>query len=106
MPTGQSTEEDSATLSKLSGHVPWIVTQVTVRPDFELFVQFRDGTSGPVYMKTKLSRPCGVFEVLRDPQVFATARVEEGDVVWPNGLDLAPDRMYDEIKANGEWVLR
>lgn len=24
--------------------------------------------------------------------------------LWPGELDLAPDAMYDEIKANGHWV--
>ena len=28
-----------------------------------------------------------------------------GAVQWPNGADLAPDAMYDEIRANGRWVL-
>jgi len=26
-------------------------------------------------------------------------------VQWPNGADLAPDTMYDEIKAHGRWIL-
>jgi len=111
MPTRQSTAEKSAVavsdgVDAANGYVPWVVMDVTARPDFELFVRFRDGTSGSVYMHAKLNCPCGVFEALRDPQVFATVRVEDGDVVWPNGLDLAPDAMYEEIKAHGEWVLR
>ena len=32
--------------------------------------------------------------------------VSLGAVTWPGELDLAPDAMYDEIKARGEWVLR
>ena len=26
-------------------------------------------------------------------------------VAWPNGADLAPDAMYDAIRASGRWVV-
>jgi hypothetical protein len=51
------------------------------------------------------SATAGVFEALRDEQVFSQAYIELGVVTWPGNLDLAPDAMYDEIKANGEWIL-
>jgi hypothetical protein len=43
-----------------------------------------------------------VFEPLRDPNVFA---VVMGAVQWANGADLAPDAMYDAIKAHGRWIV-
>lgn len=46
-----------------------------------------------------------IFEPLRDPAVFAEARVVMGAVQWPNGADLAPDAMYDAIHESGVWVL-
>ena len=86
--------------------VPWIVQEVHALPDYGFRVRFIDGLERVVRMREKIFRDsAGVFTKLRDPQVFATVRVEDGDVVWPNGLDLAPDAMYDEIKAHGEWVL-
>jgi hypothetical protein len=45
-----------------------------------------------------------LFEQLRDPALFAKARVELGAVTWPNGADLAPDAMYDAIRAHGSWT--
>ena len=30
---------------------------------------------------------------------------DRGFVEWPGEVDLAPDAMYEEIKANGKWVL-
>jgi hypothetical protein len=44
-----------------------------------------------------------VFGPLQDEVLFAKAYVELGTVVWPNGADLAPDAMYDEIKRTGCW---
>jgi len=52
-----------------------------------------------------LAEDAGVFVALRDPAVFAQAYIEHGVVTWPGELDLAPDAMYDEIKANGSWIV-
>jgi hypothetical protein len=71
-------------------------------------VRFVDGTAGEVDMRGFLgSRKIAgtLFEPLRDPAVFAEARVVLGAVQWPNGADLAPDAMYDEIREHGRWVL-
>ena len=69
-----------------------------------LQVRFADGTVGRVRFEP--SHLTGVFEALKDPIVFAQARVEAGAVTWPGDLDLAPDAMYAEIKSQGEWFLR
>jgi Protein of unknown function (DUF2442) len=69
-----------------------------------LQVRFADGTAGQVRFES--SHLTGVFEALKDPNVFAQARVEAGAVTWPGDLDLAPDAMYAEIRSHGEWVLR
>jgi hypothetical protein len=50
-------------------------------------------------------KEAGVFATLRDPQLFSQVSLNLGTVVWPGELDLAPDAMYDAIKANGRWVL-
>jgi uncharacterized protein DUF2442 len=88
--------------------VPWRVTSVTVLPDARLDVTFVDGTAGKVDMQGLLSsnRVEGtVFEPLREPAVFAEARVVMGAIQWPGGADLAPDAMYDAIQQSGAWVL-
>ena len=46
-----------------------------------------------------------IFESLGDPVEFARASVVLGAVQWPNGADLAPDAMYDAIRAEGVWAL-
>ena len=69
-----------------------------------LQVHFADGTKGQVRFEP--SHLTGVFEALKDPAVFAQARIESGAVTWPGDLDLAPDVMYAEIKSHGQWVLR
>jgi hypothetical protein len=84
----------------------WRVRSVEVLPDYCLKVRSVDGLEGLVHMKKMVwSKSAGVFEALREPVVFAQADVVLGAVTWPGELDLAPDAMHDEIKANGEWVL-
>jgi hypothetical protein len=38
--------------------------------------------------------------------VFNKAHLVYGVVTWPDGIDLAPDAMYYEIKRNGVWNLK
>jgi hypothetical protein len=83
------------------------VKAVEIVGPFRVRVTFIDGVSGIVDMTELVHSPeAGVFAALADPNVFAQAFVLYGAVTWPGELDLAPDAMYDEIVANGEWVLR
>jgi hypothetical protein len=77
--------------------IPWKVTGLTVSGFYCLNVTFADGTTGTIDMSGE--RFEGVFAPLADPEFFAKACVEDGVVVWPNGADIAPDAMYDEIVA-------
>ena len=75
---------------------PWKITQLNVLPDYRLEVVFRDGTSGIVDLSGESFD--GVFEPLADPTFFEKATLNNGVVIWPGGLDIAPDAMYREIK--------
>lgn len=47
----------------------------------------------------------GVFAPLKDPGYLRQVYVDHGAVAWPGQIDLAPDAMYQEIKAHGVWQL-
>src|SRR5918999_670471 len=86
----------------------WRVVAVEPLPERRLHVKFFDGTCGEVWLQSFLegSGVNGtVGEPLRDPEIFRQALVELGAVTWPNGADLAPDAMYDTIRADGRWVV-
>ena len=86
--------------------VPWVVTDAAPLANYTFPVRFVDGTKGIVDLSRLLLAPtAGVFAVLRDPARFAELRVDDGVVTWPGGLDLAPDAMYDEVKAAGRCVV-
>jgi len=63
---------------------------------YKMEVRFDDGIHGVVDLSTRLFGP--VFEVLKDPCFFVQAKVEEfGALCWPNGADLAPDALYEQL---------
>ncbi len=81
------------------------VADVTVLEDYVLDVSFNDGLRGKVDLKRLVHAPnAGVFSALSDPARFAEVFVELGVVTWPGAIDLAPDAMYAQIKANGCWA--
>jgi hypothetical protein len=83
--------------------VHWNVIDVKKLSPLSIQVTFADGTSGKVQFEP--SYLTGVFEALKDPDVFRQVYIEQGAVTWPGNLDLAPDAMYEAIKINGEWIL-
>jgi hypothetical protein len=68
-----------------------------------LRVKFRDGLNGEVIFKK--SHLKGVFEALKNPELFSKVNCEHGFVEWPGEIDLAPDAMYDKVKEIGVWEL-
>jgi hypothetical protein len=81
--------------------VYWDVTEVRIIGDHAIHVRFQDGLEGDVRFGRDFFR--GVFAHLIDPERFRDVDVVEGAVTWPGELDLAPDAMHHEIKANGTW---
>ena len=78
----------------------WVVIRVQVLSGYRLEVEFADGVHGIVDLSEDLWGP--VFEPLRDPAKFAEVGIDEfGVICWPNGADLAPDALYDDLKAAG-----
>lgn len=109
MRTKPTAQENRASdiIPPIQAFQPTDVKSVEVIGPFRLRVLFFDGLSGIVDMTERVLSPrAGVFDALADPAVFAQAFVQYGAVTWPDDLDLAPDTMYDEIRANGQWVLR
>ena len=76
------------------------ITAVEVVGDHQLRLTFEDGTVGDVDFSGREWR--GVLEPLRDPAYFAQVRVDSdsGTIAWPNGIDLAPEPLYEEARRN------
>lgn len=96
--------DDDDELITVGGPI-WDVVHVEAVAPLTLAVRFEDGLEGRVRFEMSYLR--GHFEKLRDPAYFGQVGIAHGAVSWPNEQpDMAPDTMYDGIKAHGEWVLR
>jgi hypothetical protein len=75
-----------------------VVAGVAVVGDHVL--RFSDGTAGDVDFSAE--RWTGVLEPLNDPAYFAEVIVdpEAGTIAWPNGIDLAPEPLYEQARAH------
>jgi hypothetical protein len=78
----------------------FLVTDVEVIAEYRLRLTFDDGTVGDVDFTGREWK--GVFEPLRDPRFFARVFVDRGGgtIAWPNGVDMAPEPLYDQARAN------
>lgn len=76
------------------------VTGVAVIGDHVLRLLFSDGTVGDVDFSSE--HWTGVLAPLNDPAYFAQVAIDPGagTVVWPDGIDLAPEPLYEQAKAN------
>jgi hypothetical protein len=74
-------------------------TEVLPLPGYRLFLRFNDGTAGEVSLTDELDGE--VFGPLRDPALFATAAQHPimRTVAWANGADLAPEFLFDLLRA-------
>lgn len=104
--TSPTTESDPALA--VTPAAPWRVAELDALPQHRLRVTFVDGLSGEIDLAQWLLSPRitgTIFEPLRDENLFRQAFLDLGTVTWPNGADLAPDAMYEEIRRHGRWVL-
>ncbi len=74
------------------------ITAVEVIGDHALRLTFEDGTVGDVAFEDHEWR--GVLAPLRDPTRFAKVGIDMGTLCWPDGLDMAPEPLYDQARAN------
>jgi len=85
----------------------WSIVRFNVLPNYKIEVSFADGTSGIADLAPRLSQGSlgDGFDPLCDEKLFSQAFLEHGALTWPGGIDLAPDAMYQRIRATGTSVL-
>jgi Protein of unknown function (DUF2442) len=100
--SSQGTAEKDST-PRLTSPADYRVVAVEPLEHLRLAVRFADGLAGEVIIRQ--SHLQGVFQALSDPALFGKVSCAQGFVEWPGEIDLAPDAMYDEIRAHGQWIL-
>ena len=69
------------------------VVHVTVKPDFELLLEFENGERRRFNMSTYIDQKPWVR--LKSGNTFFGAFVETGTVAWPGNIDIDPETLYD-----------
>jgi hypothetical protein len=77
-----------------------VVVGAAVVGDHVLRLLFSDGTVGDIVFSAE--RWTGVLAPLNDSAYFAEVMVdpEAGTLAWPDGIDLAPEPLYEQAKAH------
>ena len=82
-------------------YLPQVVSAKQVR-GFIIATRFDDGSEKYVDISQWFKGP--VFKPLKDSQFFKKFFVEAGTLAWPNGVDIAPEALYeaDDIRTVGK----
>ena|SRR3990172_2243592 len=83
-----------------------LVRAVNVLPDYRLSITCNDGTNGIVDMSALVNSPdAGIYAALKDAQLFQQVSIELGAITWPNGADLDPLWVHEEIGKSKTWTI-
>lgn len=66
--------------------------------DHKVKVLFDDGKNGVVDLGNYPEKG-GVFTPLSDPEYFKKFFIDLNTLCWPNGADIAPERLYEQIHS-------
>jgi len=69
---------------------------------FRLRIYFNDGSAGEHDFTALVQASGAVREPLRDPVYFSRVFLEFGALTWPNGYDMAPEWLRQEMDRAGE----
>jgi len=80
------------------------VTDAKYLDGYRIWLSFNDGLSGEVDLVHRLHG--AVFEPLKELNLFGQVRFEPDmdTIVWPNGANLAPEYLHEQIVQQGRFV--
>jgi len=73
--------------------LPHVVDAEYVK-DYIVKMRFDDGNVKMADLETYTKRG-GVFQKLRDKEFFKMFFIDLNTLCWPNGVDIAPDKLYE-----------
>jgi hypothetical protein len=78
------------------------VIHVEPRGGYRLFFQFSDGTEGERDFSQMVKSKGPMVQPLKDPAYFARVFLDFGAPTWPNGFDMAPDALHEDMHQAGQ----
>lgn len=83
--------------------IPHVIEAGYVK-DYIVKIKFNDGTAKMVDLESYAERG-GIFSALKDKEFFKRFFVDLNTLCWPNGADIAPERLYEIGKEISEELL-
>ncbi len=74
-------------------YIPHIVDAEYIE-DYKIRVRFDDGSIKLVDIEPYIERG-GIFAELKDKTFFKRFFIDLNTICWPNGADIAPERLYE-----------
>jgi hypothetical protein len=66
---------------------------------YRIFIEFNNGTTGVIDLKEIIENDRReIIRELLNMEIFATVKVNLNTLCWDNGVDFAPDYLYEQIK--------
>jgi len=79
--------------------MPFWVIKIELREDYNIFIEFNDGLKGVInFQKKILTDHRDIIKELIDKDKFKLIKIERHTLCWENGVDFAPEYLYDQIK--------
>lgn len=80
------------------------VIEAEYAKDYVVRIKFNDSVAKMVDLESYTTRG-GVFSVLKDKEFFKKFFVDLNTLCWPNGADIAPEKLYEIGKEISEELL-
>jgi uncharacterized protein YkvS len=82
----------------------WVV-RAELKDGYKVFMEFNDGVSGIIDFKEKLNNDHRqIVRDLLDMNKFKTVKVDLDTLCWDNGVDFAPEYLYEKIKGEKKKI--
>ena len=79
--------------------MPYWVIEIELRENYKIYIKFNDGLSGIIDFQNKIKTDHrSIIRELIDENKFKAIKIERHTLCWDNGVDFAPEYLYDQIK--------
>jgi uncharacterized protein YkvS len=83
--------------------MPFWVIKAELRENYTIYIEFNDGLKGVIDFKNKIMTDHReIIRELSDKDKFKAIKIERHTLCWDNGVDFAPEYLYDQVKTEEE----
>ncbi|MCL2766005.1 MAG: DUF2442 domain-containing protein [Treponema sp.] len=74
------------------------ITKVSLQGDYTVYIEFNNGQNGIINLKNELEKDHReIIRELLDLEIFKTVKLWHNTLSWDNGVDFAPEYLYEQI---------